>query len=106
MHLSSFWGALQLLVARSYSRKKIASSCGGGVGGSSTAHEDDAGSKSIRLNAPTAGLPLCSHGPSSSNSKAGLNNGLKTQLSGYKSNRLNWLEKGGSGSCGFCSLNA
>ena len=31
---------------------------------------------------------------------------LNTQLSGYKSNRLNWLGNGGSGSCGFCSLNA
>jgi hypothetical protein len=29
-----------------------------------------------------------------------------SQLSGYKSNRFNWLEKGGSGSCGFCSLGA
>jgi serine/threonine protein kinase len=29
-----------------------------------------------------------------------------TQLSGYKANRLNWLENGGSGSCGSCSLNA
>jgi len=31
---------------------------------------------------------------------------LIPQLSGYKSNRLNWLGNGGSGSCGFCSLNA
>ena len=29
-----------------------------------------------------------------------------TQLSGYKSNRLNWLGKGASGSCAFFSLNA
>ena len=27
------------------------------------------------------------------------------QLSGYKSNRFNWLEKDGSGSCDFDSLN-
>ena len=32
--------------------------------------------------------------------------GSWSQLSGYKSNRFNWLERGGSGSCGFFSLNA
>jgi hypothetical protein len=32
--------------------------------------------------------------------------GQKSQLSGYKSNRFNWLEKGDAGSCGFGSLNA
>jgi hypothetical protein len=30
---------------------------------------------------------------------------LRSQLSGYKSNRFNWLGKGGSGSCDFDSLN-
>jgi hypothetical protein len=30
----------------------------------------------------------------------------RSQLSSYKSNRLNWLEKSGSRSCGFCSFNA
>jgi hypothetical protein len=29
-----------------------------------------------------------------------------TQVSGYKSNRFNWLGSGGSGSCGFSSRNA
>jgi hypothetical protein len=30
----------------------------------------------------------------------------KAQLSGYKSNKFNWLGKGGSGSCDFDSPNA
>ena len=30
---------------------------------------------------------------------------MVSQLSGYKSNRFNWLEKDGSGSCDFDSLN-
>jgi len=31
---------------------------------------------------------------------------VNSQLSGYKSNRFNWLDEGGSGSCSFESLNA